>query len=227
MTLVQPKTKQVLIVEDHALSSTGYKLILEDPVKLDDEPTYEVKTAHTLKEAHDCLMEVDGIFDIVLLDIRMKAYPELKLFSGEDLGKLIVERFGDTKIIVLTSILDKNRLNGILKSLNPAGFLIKTDVDPKSLKDAFRQVSNGMRYYSNSIMDLIEGNYLSGIELDDGEREFLYLLSIGVPTTGIPDHLPWSLSKVEKKKRKLREQLDVEGKNIMALIHRARELGII
>jgi len=32
---------------------------------------------------------------------------------------------------------------------------------------------------------------------------------------------------VEKKKRKLREQLDVEGKNIMALIHRARELGII
>jgi len=111
--------------------------------------------------------------------------------------------------------------------LKPAGFLIKTDVDPKSLKDAFRQVSNGMRYYSNSIMDLIEGRYLSDIELDDGEREFLYLLSIGVPTTGIPDHLPWSLSKVEKKKRRLREQLKVEEKNIMALIHRARELGII
>ena len=138
-----------------------------------------------------------------------------------------MERFGDTKIIVLTSILDKNRLNGILKSLKPAGFLIKTDVDPKSLKDAFRQVSNGMRYYSNSIMDLIEAHYLSGIELEREERQFLYLLSIGVPTTGIPDHLPWSLSKVEKKKRKLREQLDVEGKNIMALIHRARELGII
>src|SRR5690606_13191181 len=129
--------------------------------------------------------------------------------------------------IVLTSILDKNRLNGILKSLNPAGFLIKTDVDPKSLKDAFWQVSNGKRYHSNSILELIEGRYLSGIELHSEEREFLYLLSIGVPTNGIPDHLPWSQSKVEKKKRKLREQLDVGDKNIMALIHRARELGII
>jgi len=47
-----------------------------------------------------------------------------------------------------------------------------------------------MRYYSNSIMDLIEAHYLSGIELEREEREFLYLLSIGVPTTGIPDHLP-------------------------------------
>src|SRR5690606_15938124 len=190
MTIVQPKTKNILIVEDHTLSSAGYKLILEDPVKLDDEPTYQVKTAHTLKEAHDCLMAGDGIFDIVLLDIRMKICPELKLYSGEDLGKLIVERYPDTKIIVLTSILDKNRLNGILRFLKPAGFLIKTDVGPKSLKHAFWQVSNGMRYYSNSIMDLIEAHYLSGIELEREEREFLYLLSIGVPTTGIPDHLP-------------------------------------
>jgi len=30
---------------------------------------------------------------------------------------------------------------------------------------------------------------------------------------------------VEKKKRKLREQLEVDGENIMDLIHRARELG--
>jgi len=63
--------------------------------------------------------------------------------------------------------------------------------------------------------------------LDREEREFLYLLSISVPTHGIPDYLPWSLSKVEKKRRKLREQMDVEERNIMALIHRTLELRII
>src|SRR5690606_26583721 len=95
-------------------SSGGYKLILEAPVKLDDEPAYKVRTAHTLREAHDRLMSGDGSYDIVLLDIRMKTYPRLKLFSGEGLGKLIVERCPDTKIVVLTGILERNRLDGIL-----------------------------------------------------------------------------------------------------------------
>jgi|SRR5690606_6651791 len=227
MVLVQPKTEHILIVEDHALSSAGYKLILEGLGNMEDGPTYMVKTALTLGAAYDCLMAGDGYFDIVLLDIRMKACPELKLFSGEDLGKLIVERFPDTKIIVLTSILDRFRLDGILKSLEPAGFLIKTEVDPNTLKLALAAISEGDWYYSGSIRNLLRDRYIKGIELDSEEREFLYLLSIGVPSAGIPDHLPWSLSKVEKKKRKLRDQLKVEERNIMALIHKARELGII
>jgi len=55
----------------------------------------------------------------------------------------------------------------------------------------------------------------------------LYLLSKGLPSKKIPNYLPWSLSKVEKRKRLLREKLSVENKSVLALVQSAKEAGFL
>ncbi|MEP4946678.1 MAG: hypothetical protein ABJU26_03965, partial [Flavobacteriaceae bacterium] len=59
------------------------------------------------------------------------------------------------------------------------------------------------------------------------DKKFLHLLSIGIPSHKIPNHLPWSVAKINKKKRQIREILSVEEKNTLALVHRAKKLGIV
>ncbi len=60
---------------------------------------------------------------------------------------------------------------------------------------------------------LLRNQFSKGYTLDKEYRQFLYLLHQGIPSKEIRNHLPWSLSKVDKKKRILREQFGVEDKN--------------
>ncbi|WP_430908415.1 hypothetical protein [Maribacter sp. 2-571] len=63
--------------------------------------------------------------------------------------------------------------------------------------------------------------------MDQEDRELLYLLSTGVSSKDIPNHLHWSASKVEKRKRLLREKFGVEDKNVLSLLNSARKAGFL
>jgi hypothetical protein len=39
--------------------------------------------------------------------------------------------------------------------------------------------------------------------------------------------LPWSVSKIEKRKKKLREELNIESKSVLKLVAMARKKGLI
>lgn len=221
---------RILIVEDHKITSRGYEIILKNAAENNALPQLTIKKSDSLESAYRDLF-LDGehheFFDIVFLDIRMAPYPERELFSGEDLGKLIRVRAEQMKLVVITSIINAHRLKSILESLKPQGFLIKTEITEKMLVEAVQQVLQQNSFFSPEILNVIRNNYFSDITLDNEQKQFLYLLSVGVASKNICEHLPWSPSKVEKQKRLLREKLEVSEKSVFALVHKAKKLGII
>lgn len=219
-----------LILDDHLVTCIGYKMILEEACLQKEIPQLSITLAHTLKQAYDLIFakaSCDLQYDFVFLDIRLPPFQEKNIFSGEDIGKMLRRVSKRTKILVLTSLQNPYRLRSILKSLNPEVLVLKTEVCDKKLVKALTKALNGVPYYSPTILKIIKNQLISDNEITPPERKFLYLLSTGVRSKEIPKHLPWSVSKVEKQKRILKEKLGVEEKSSWSLIHKAKELGII
>jgi DNA-binding NarL/FixJ family response regulator len=225
--LTERALQSILIVEDHQLSCQGYELIVEQAGCKGAIPKITVQQAHSLKKAYQLLFKEAVHFDMVFLDICMPAYPEKNLYSGEDLGRLIVEKQLKTKILVMTSLTDKLRLEEILHTLKPLGFLVKGEVDEYHLITAIKHLLLDEYYYSPTIQRILQNPSEEAAYLDKEEKKFLYLLSQGIRNKEIGEHLCWSLSKVEKRKRTLHKKLGIEKGNTMALVNRAKELGII
>lgn len=224
---IENDLQNILIVEDHKLTCQGYQLIVEQAGLKGKTPCFTIHQAHTLKKAYQLLKSEAIRYDMVFLDICMDSYPNQNLFSGEDLGRLIVEKYPDTKILVMTSITDKLRLEGILNTLKPHGFLIKSEVDEFHLVKSIQHILMDQSYYSPSIGKILRNESSTDLFLDVEEKRFLYLLSKGVRNKDIGNHLLWSLSKVEKRKRELHKKLGMEKGNTMALVDKAKELGLI
>ncbi|MBO6532185.1 MAG: response regulator transcription factor [Muricauda sp.] len=225
--LTERALQSILIVEDHQLSCQGFELIVEQAGCKGAIPKVTVQQAHSLKKAYQLLFKEAIHFDIVFLDICMPAYPEKNLYSGEDLGRLIVEKQLKTRILVMTSLTDKLRLEEILHTVKPHGFLVKGEVDEYHLITAIEHLLLDEYYYSPTIQRILQNPSEEAAHVDEEEKKFLYLLSQGIRNREIGGHLCWSLSKVEKRKRVLHKKLGIEKGNTMALVNRAKELGII
>lgn len=223
-------TNSILIVDDHPMTCKGYKFTLNRLMSNKLIPNYSIKIIHSLSEARSKILEAysrDECFDLIFLDIKMPSVPEVKLYSGEDLGKLIKSLNVSSKILLMSSIGNPLAVISLLKSLNPSAFLIKGDITENTLLKSVKHAIEDTPYYSENILRLIRSQIIDAFSLNQEEREFLHLLSTGTPTNQIPEFLPWSLAKVNKKKRHLKDVLGVEQKNTFALIHKAKELGII
>ena len=225
-----PNPMKILIVDDHPLTCKGYSMLLGLAHKEGVLPKMNIVLAHSSQQAYEILSssKTNGAFpSLIILDIRLPAFPKKDIFNGEDLGKLVRRLSKKIKIVVITSLRDPYRLQSILKSLNPEGLLLKYEVFDKTLITAFQQILKGAPHYSPTVMRIIKNQLIGGNEITLYERRFLYLLSTGVQSKEIPKHLPWSVSKVEKQKRILKEKLGVEEKSAWGLIHKAKELGVI
>ena len=74
----------ILIVDDHKVTATGYKSILENN---DQDLNFDFTTTNTLQEAFTIITDAtnQNKFDLVFLDRSMPAYELQKIFLGEDL----------------------------------------------------------------------------------------------------------------------------------------------
>lgn len=214
------------MIDDHPIIIEGYQSILKDHLA-----KYQVvfETANSCQEGLNKLEESQGgkPFDIVILDIGLPPAQEGKINSGEDLGLYIREHFPQTRIIVLTMFSDSVRLLSIIKSLQPEGFLIKTDVNSSEFLRAFDTVLDGKIYNSQGVQLLMRKEIIHDYHLDKTDRDILSLLSRGLKSKEIPDHLPVSLPSVEKRKKNMREVFEVEDMRDITLINKAKELGFI
>lgn len=217
----------ILILEDHPLLSKVYQFILEKAVDKKQLPPINILKVHTLEKVFHFFEQQTDLPNIVFLDINLPAFQDKKWFSGEDFGIHLRKLYPDIKLMVMTGLVDVHRLDSILQKLNPEAFLVKTEINKHTLVKAVSNVNNNIPFFSPTLLKLIKNQYLSGYNINDNEKELLYLLSIGVPSKEIPNYLPWSLSKVEKQKQLLRVKLGADHCNVLSLIHKARELGMI
>ncbi len=169
----------------------------------------------------------DRFFDIVFLDIGMPASTDGRVVNGEDLGLRIRKKFAATKIVVHTAINDQARINSIFKSLKPEGFVIKSDLDAKMLKDLIPIIWEGDTYYSERTNKLIEKGRNEQLFLDSSDQKILHLLSKGFLMKEMPKHVPLHMATIERRKKRLKVMFGIPEGNTKDLLEIAKTKGYI
>lgn len=219
----------VLIVDDHPLISNAYKSAFEHISTTDINYNFKIDIVDNCDNAIlriNLASKKDGI-DIIFLDIKLPPSSDGKILSGEDLGILINDLLPDSKIIVSTTFNDNFRVNSILKSVNPDGFLIKNDITTQELVTAIKTVINTPPYYSKSVLMSLRRQVSNDFLLDKIDRQLLFELSIGTKMTELPDILMMSLRGLHKRKEHLKEIFDIKGREDRDLIMIAKDKGFI
>ncbi|UJH67570.1 histidine kinase [Allomuricauda sp. SCSIO 65647] len=221
------KTLRILAIDDHEMTMLGYKFILERLVF--DDTNIIVDTANTFDTGKARIEESVNSFkyDIIFLDVQLFPPDEDQPHNGEDLGVLARKLVPESKIVFMSSFSDNYRINSILKSVDPDGYLVKTDIDPKTLEDAIKTIIDGTPYYSAKVLSAIRKKMSNDIILDEKDKKILYHLSIGTKTKDLENHVQLSSSSIENRKRHLKSLFGTENKNDLALILEAKKRGFI
>ncbi|RZN79964.1 MAG: response regulator transcription factor [Winogradskyella sp.] len=223
------KPIHVLIVEDEPLIIdvlTNALHAISDSNGLYD---FKIRSATNSDLA---LKEVDRAikstpFDLILLDISIPPSTDKRILSGEDLGVEIKSLFPKVKVVVFTSHNNNYRLNSILKSLDPDGFLIKSDITYVKLLEAINSVLQDPPYYSKVIQQLMRRHISHDFVLDKIDRQLLYHLNKGGKTKEIADLVNMSISAIEHRKSNLKTTFDVNGGSDRDLILKAELAGFL
>lgn len=221
------KIINVLIVDDHPLIADAYKMAINN-IRLKDKK-FNIDVAHDCDTVAEKINEAKKSLkiDLVLLDISIPPSKNGDLLSGDDVGVLLKKEFKDVKIVVITSHDNNYKLCSIFKSLNPDGFLVKTDISIQELITAITDVLNDTPYYSKTVTRLIRNHMSSQIVIDKRDRLILFHLSQGAKMKDLPGIVHLSMAGIEKRKRQLRDVFNTGQKDDKALIDRAKENGFI
>ncbi|MCP3761256.1 response regulator transcription factor [Domibacillus sp. A3M-37] len=146
-------TTKIIIIDDHQLFREGVKRIL------DFEETFEVLAegddgteALTLVEEHNP--------DVVIMDINM---PEM---NGVEATRKLVDKYPDTKIIILSIHDDENYVTHALQS-GALGYLLK-EMDAEELVEAVKVVADGGSYLHPRVTHNLIADYRR-LSNDDGK----------------------------------------------------------
>lgn len=220
----------VLIVEDELLTINSFKKALEQLSNSEGTLNFKIRTA---RDCHTASLEIDKAvkatpFDLVLLNINIPPSRERRsIIHGEDIGLELKGYFPKVKIMVFTSNNENYKLNNIIRTLDPDGFIIKRDIDSKELIKAIRTVLLKPPYYSKEILKLLRQLISNDFVLDKIDRALLYNLSKGIKNKNLPDHIYLSKGGIERRKRHLREVFNIVNEDDKTLLECAKEKGYL
>jgi DNA-binding NarL/FixJ family response regulator len=217
----------ILMVDDHPIIIEGYQNTLM-ATKYDDQ-TLIIDTANDCDTA-DVLMRKaarEKPYDVLFFDISLPASADGSLTSGEDLAKLSKQLMPRAKVIILTMFNESYRIHNIIKNINPDGFLIKSDLTSSELAEAFQHILSSPPYYSSTVSQFLNKLIVNEIQIDETNRKILHLLSRGIKTRSLPEHIDLSMSSIEKRKKQLKELFLITDGKDETLISEARKKGFL
>lgn len=221
------QTIKILMVDDHPIIIEGYQNTLMATKK--DNQNLIIETANDCDTAAHLLRRAakNSPYDICFFDISLPCSSDGKLTSGEDLAKLAQQLMPNCKIVILTMFNESFRIHSIIKQINPDGFLIKSDLTSSELAEAFQHILASPPYYSSTVSNFLKRTVTSDIYVDVINRKILHLLSQGVRTVTLPEHITLSMSAIEKRKKQLKLLFSVVDGKDETLIEEARKKGFI
>ena len=217
--------RNILIVDDHPFIIEGYKNAITryNPKEYD----FAISQAYDCRSAYDLIEdEATPDFEMAFLDISMPAYEEKEIFSGEDLAKLILKKMPHCKIILLTMYTELLKIKTIIRTINPNGLIIKNDLTFDELLFAFDKVIKNEKYYSQSVVKMLNQSTHNSIEIDEFDKQILFHLSKQTPVSEMPQYIPISLNAIEKRKINLKELLKIKSGSDEELIKEAKNKGL-
>ncbi|KAA5827957.1 response regulator transcription factor [Algibacter amylolyticus] len=219
---------KILMIDDHPMIIEGYQNTLQFTKKSNQELTIDI--ANNCDEAvkfMDKSIEVERPYNLLFVDISLPPSTDGSMSSGEDLAEYARKVLPNAKIIVLTMFNESFRIHNIIKTIDPEGFLIKSDLTSRELASAFQAVLYNPPFYSGTVNSHIRKTIATDIVIDDKNRKILHLLSQGIKTKNLVTHLDISLSAIEKRKKQLREIFEVRDGQDETLLDEARKKGFI
>ncbi|CAM4246223.1 response regulator [Zobellia nedashkovskayae] len=218
---------RILAVDDHEMIVLGYKYTIEGC----DFDNYNV-TVNIAPSYHEGKAEIESSatrmpYDIILLDIQMFPDNSKEERGGVDLGVLVKKISPSSKVVFLSSFSDSYHINNVLKTVNPDGYMVKSEVDEKTLQDMVKTVIDNPPYYTAAALQAIRRKMANEDQIDERDKKILYQLSIGTKTKDISSLVAASSTTVENRKRQLKVIFNVESGNDFALIDEARKRGFI
>ena len=219
---------RMLAVDDHEMTTLGYKFILEDT----DFDGYKV-VMETAKSYESAVQKIDQSmkavpFDIILLDIQLSQGIDGPAKTGEDIGIYTRKVSPESKIVFMSSFSDNYRINSILNSVDPEGYMVKSEIDQMSLQAMVKTVLNSPPYYTQKALVAIRKKMANtDINLDENDKKILYHLSIGTKTKDMVKFISLSLPGIENRKRQLKALFGVEKQNDQALVTESRNRGFV
>lgn len=215
------KKHSILLIDDHPLIINGYRNVLLHFFKenLHIEATYNCDLAWEKL--------VNSEFDLVLLDLNFQCMDKIHIRSGEELGIKLRKTYPKLKIIIITYITDNFRLQNILNTINPDGFLTKNETTPDELTRCVQSVLIDSTYYGEKITQIAKNIIGFKFTLDELDKMILLQLSLGSKTKDIPKNVPLSLRAIENRKKRLKEIFEVKTSGDRELLEKARKSGYI
>lgn len=212
------------MVDDHPITLRGYELSLNE---FSDRYIFEFHKAHDSAEAIELIEKNEtNFFHIVFLDIRLPVSDNNSLINGEELGVKIKKTI-PSKIIVLSSISDTQRIYSILNNLEPNAFIIKTEATPELLLEAIDHVMSNKEYYSPKIKKLISIQNSQDPTLDIYDIKIMYFLSVGEKMKNLPNYVHLSIASIERRKKKIKAYFGNNDATDRELIETAIKKGYI
>jgi len=218
---------KILMVDDHPMIIEGYQNTLMATKYENQHLT--IDTATTCDLAVELIKKSfgTGAYDVCFFDISLPPSKDGLYNSGEDLAKLARQHLPKAKIVILTMFNEAFRVLNIIKEINPEGFLIKSDLTSRELAEAFQQILISPPYYSGTVNGFLKTTVSNDFYVDEINRKILHLLSQGVKTKGLTEHISLSLSGIEKRKKHLKLLFSVEDGKDETLLIAARKNGFL
>ncbi|WP_300570940.1 response regulator [Flavobacterium sp.] len=216
---------KILMIDDHPSMIEGYKIILSY-----NNLGFEIETtsAFNCESAYEIITNKKrNIYDLVFLDYSLPPYEKMNITSGEDIAMLIKTHWPNCKIVMLTSHTEALILYNILRNVEPAGLLVKSDFSADELLVAFDAVMNGQTYHSITVKECTKELLSKKIYLDNFNRQIITLLSQGIKTKSLPNYMNLSMSSIEKRKVQIKDYFSIEKGTDEDIIREAKRLGLI
>jgi len=159
-------TTRIVIIDDHQLFREGVKRIL------DFESSFEV-----VAEGDDGTQAIQLIEeyqpDVTIMDINMPTT------NGVEATRQLLERFPDTKVIILSIHDDENYVTHALKT-GASGYLLK-EMDADALVEAVKVVADGGSYLHPKVTHNLVNEYRRLASEESGSNEYVQNIEIRRP----------------------------------------------
>lgn len=201
--------KNILIVDDHPIVSTGLRTIIEH--------TGDYGKIHVANDMAASLQLLrQKAIDIAIIDL------ELHDANGLDLIKHIHQNHPNMKVVVYTMHEELWTIRQLMKE--DADAIVMKGDNPQELLTALRKIEQGKGYFSQQFVRLINSNDFSQSTLSGRETEVLEHISNGLSTADISRQLDISKNTVEFHRHNLMQKL--HAANVAQMVKKAMHLGL-
>ena len=201
--------KNILIVDDHPIVSTGLQALIEHTGEYG-----KIYVTNNITSSRLLLRQKD--IDIAIIDL------ELQDANGMELIQYIHQTHINTKILVYTMHEELWTIRQLMKE--DADAIVMKGDNPQEVLIALRKIEQGKGYFSQQFMRLINSQDTSEITLSNREAEVLEHISNGLSTNDIAQQLNISNNTVEFHRHNLMKKLSAN--NMAQLVKKAIQLGL-